>query len=271
MILFPDINPVALTIPQLKVVNTYFGPIDIHWYGLAYMAAFLVGLWYFKRLCAKHPAPNLAPKMADDLLFWLFLGVMLGGRLGYVLFYNLPYYLQNPAHIFYVWEGGMAFHGGFLGVLLASFGFAWRHNINWLDITDRLAPTVCFGLFFGRLANFINAELYGHQTNLPWGVVFPNSGGVPRHPSQLYEAALEGLLIFIILNFIMRRGFKRGQLSAAFLFLYGLFRSGVEFVRQPDPFPHLSGGMFEWLTMGQMLSLPMMVLGAILFFKFKRK
>lgn len=250
---FPLIDPIAFEI----------GPLAVRWYGLAYVAGFLGCLMYAKYL-ARHWESRFTPEGADDFFTWAVLGVILGGRLGYCLFYNPAYYLGNPFEIIKIWEGGMSYHGGLLGVLLAVYLYGRRYKINFFDITDRIAPGVCIGLFFGRIANFINGELYGRFTDVPWGIVFPNAGDLPRHPSQLYEALLEGLLMFVVLHFVAMKKPARYVISGLFALLYGVFRFGVEFVRQPDNLPHLRDGVLGWLTMGQLLTLPLIATGIIL-------
>ena len=199
----------------------------------------------------------------DRLLNYLLIGIILGGRLGYVLFYNAGFYLANPLSIVRLWEGGMSFHGALIGVGLALFMMSQRHKLPFLAVTDRVAMVTPIGLFLGRLSNFINGELYGRVTNLPWAMVFPHSDGQPRHPSQLYEAALEGILLGFLMYFLWRRNWlsNQGQLTGMFLFSYGLARFLVEIVRQPDAHLGLFAGAF---TMGQILSLPMIILGLFL-------
>ncbi|KXJ59238.1 MAG: prolipoprotein diacylglyceryl transferase, partial [Thalassospira sp. Nap_22] len=203
----------------------------------------------------------MSKRDVDDLLFWATLGVILGGRLGYILFYNLDYYLDNPANILKVWQGGMAFHGGFMGVIVAIILFARKRNISILAVLDAAAVATPIGLFFGRIANFINGELYGRTTDVAWGFVFPNGGPEPRHPSQLYEAALEGLILFVVLFILSRKAFVRhrpGILGGTFVAGYGISRIIVEFFRQPDAqLGYLAGG----ITMGQVLSIPMVLAG----------
>ncbi|MBP3124811.1 prolipoprotein diacylglyceryl transferase [Thalassospira sp. ER-Se-21-Dark] len=247
---FPAIDPIAISI----------GPIAIRWYALAYIAGLLLGWKYVVYYCTK--TPNIMSKRdVDDLLFWATLGVILGGRLGYILFYNLDYYLDNPANILKVWQGGMAFHGGFMGVIVAIILFARKRNISILAVLDAAAVATPIGLFFGRIANFINGELYGRTTDVAWGFVFPNGGPEPRHPSQLYEAALEGLILFIVLFILSRKAFVRhrpGILGGTFVAGYGISRIIVEFFRQPDAqLGYLAGG----ITMGQVLSIPMVLAG----------
>jgi phosphatidylglycerol---prolipoprotein diacylglyceryl transferase len=247
--LAPDIDPIAV----------HIGRFGIHWYGLMYLVGF-VGGWWLGVWRAKRPNSGWQPQEIADLLFYIALGVILGGRLGYVLFYNLPYYAQHPLEVFAIWTGGMSFHGGLLGVCIAMWLYARRTNRHWLAVTDFLAPLVPVGLGPGRIGNFINQELWGKVTDLPWGMIFKTGGPLPRHPSQLYEASLEGVALFAILWWYARKPRATGSVSAVFLMFYGLFRFLVEFVREPDP--QLGYLAFGWVTMGQVLSLPM-ILGGI--------
>ncbi len=249
---FPDIDPIALQL----------GPFAVRWYGLAYLAGFLLG-WRYCLLLVQQAGGVPTRQDIDDYVMWAVLGVVLGGRLGSVLFYNLDYYLANPLEILMVWKGGMAFHGGFLGVVVATWLFAQRRKIPPLRLGDAVAPVVPIGLFFGRLANFANAELYGRAAvDVPWAMVFPTDPlAIPRHPSQLYEAALEGVILFGILALLARSPGIRahhGILTGIFLAGYGLTRSIAEFFREPDAhIGFLAGGV----TMGQILSVPMIVVG----------
>ncbi|PZP38558.1 MAG: prolipoprotein diacylglyceryl transferase [Pseudomonas fluorescens] len=250
MLIFPQFNPVALQI----------GPVAVHWYGLAYVAAFLLGLSYSKYLANRHPGGGVTADKLESLFTYVILGVILGGRLGYVLFYNFSHYLEYPLDIFKVWQGGMSFHGGFLGVVFAIAWFAWKHQVNVVALADRIAPAVPIGLLLGRIANFINGELVGRITspNLPWSMVFPHVDLYPRHPSQLYEAALEGLLLFIILFCVTRKDIPRFLPSGIFLTGYALSRILVESFRTPEIVHNL--GIMQ-ITQGQLLSLPMLALG----------
>ena len=254
---FPDIDPVLFQI----------GPLAIRWYALAYIAGLILG-WRYILALNKNSAlwrakPPATAVQIDDLLLWATLGVILGGRLGYVLFYQPGHYFAHPGDIIAVWQGGMSFHGGMLGVSVAIILFARRKQIELLSLADLVATAAPIGLFFGRIANFINAELWGRPTSMPWGVIFPGpeAGPYPRHPSQLYEAALEGLLLFLVLRFLTHKMdlLKRpGLVTGAFLTGYGLARIFVEFFRQPDiQIGYLAGG----LTMGMLLSLPMVLAG----------
>ena len=249
-ILFPNIDPVAV----------HLGPLAIRWYALAYVVGLLIGWRYCLRLCVLSPH-KITREQIDDFLFWAIIGVILGGRTGYVLFYNLPFYSEHPLEIFAVWRGGMSFHGGFLGVLVAVAAFTRNRKIPFVALSDIIAAAAPIGLFFGRIANFINGELYGRVTDVPWGVIFPAGGPEPRHPSQLYEAGLEGLLLFVLLWLMayLGRGLERpGLLTGTFLAGYGLARIAAEYFRQPDvQIGFLAGGV----TMGQVLSVPLVIAG----------
>ena len=251
MLIHPQFDPIALAI----------GPLAIRWYGLMYLLAFTLLIVLGRIRMKQQQNADWDAKRLDDVLFYGVLGVVLGGRLGYVLFYKLSYYLAHPIEIFYVWEGGMSFHGGFIGVAFALWLFARRGKKSWLAVTDFIAPLVPLGLGAGRIGNFINGELWGRPTDLPWGMVFPHVDLVPRHPSQLYEFGLEGLALFILVWFYSARPRPVGAVSGLFLVGYGTFRFIVEFSREPDDF---LGLLSMGLTMGQWLSLPMMVAGVVL-------
>lgn len=253
-IVFPVIDPVAIAI----------GPFAVRWYALAYIAGILLGWRYCLWLARRRPQ-YFEPAAIDDFVLYATLGIVLGGRLGYVLFYNLPYFLQNPLEIFMVWQGGMSFHGGMLGVLFAIGLFGRRVGAPYLAVGDIVAAATPIGLFFGRIANFVNGELFGRAApDVPWAMVFPHGGPEPRHPSQLYEAVLEGLVLFVILLLLARRPEIRerpGQVGGAFLAGYGLFRIIVELFREPDA--HIGLLAFGG-TMGQLLSVPMVLVGLAL-------
>ncbi len=254
---FPDIDPVLISI----------GPLAVHWYGLAYVAGILLGWRYCRRMAAtptlwagQKPAMTVAD--IDDFLLWSAVGIVLGGRLGYILFYDFAAFAANPLRLFEIWNGGMSFHGGLLGTILAMILFARRRGIVVWSLFDVVAAAAPIGLFLGRIANFVNAELWGKVTDVPWAVVFPTGGPLPRHPSQLYEAVLEGPVLFFTL-FAMIWFFGRLELpryvGGAFIAGYGISRILVEFVREPDAhIGYLFGG---WLTMGMLLSLPMVIIG----------
>ena len=250
MLIHPEIDPIVFSV----------GPLAVRWYGLMYLAGFGAGWWLGRSRITAGRAPVNAAQF-DDLLFALVLGVILGGRLGYVLFYKPGYYLGHPLEVFAVWQGGMSFHGGFLGVLLAMAFVARRHRVHWWDLMDFVAPLVPLGLAAGRLGNFINGELWGRVTDVPWGMVFRNAGPQPRHPSQLYEMALEGVALFALLWWFSSKPRPRMRVSALFLIGYGAFRSLCELTREPDAF---LGFLALGLTMGQWLSLPMILAGVYL-------
>ena len=251
----------ALPFPMIDPVLIQIGPFAIRWYALAYIAGIVLGWQLARRLVVQSPKVS-TPDQVDDFVTWVTLGIILGGRFGYVLFYRPGYYLTAPWEALYLWQGGMSFHGGALGVIVALFLFARRHGLNWVAFADRVVCVVPIGLFFGRLANFINGELWGRVADVPWAMVFPGAGPDPRHPSQLYQAGLEGLCLFTLLMILVSRPSIRaraGVLSGVFLGGYGVARFIGEFFRQPDA--HL-GFLFAGATMGQLLSLPMMAVGA---------
>ena len=246
-----------LTYPKINPVIVRIGPVAIRWYGVMYLLGFLAAYFVIRRLSRKRGVP-LEGEALSDLLFYDVLGVILGGRIGYVLFYNLPYYLHHPLRIFAVWEGGMSFHGGLLGVIVATVLFCRSRNLGMLAVGDLLVTAAPIGLGLGRVGNFINGELWGRVTHVPWAMVFPGAGPLPRHPSQLYEAVLEGPVLFAILWYLHRRKASVGVPFFAFFLGYGIFRFTVEFFRQPDP----QLGFLWWgATMGQLLSLPMIIFG----------
>ncbi|WP_025899721.1 prolipoprotein diacylglyceryl transferase [Sneathiella glossodoripedis] len=250
----------ALSFPEIDPILFSIGPFAIRWYALAYIAGLVIG-WRLMVRFARSKESAIQPEQVDDFLVWATLGVIFGGRLGYVLFYKPEFYLENPAQILMVWQGGMSFHGGFIGVVAAALLFARKHKLPTFELADMLATVAPIGLFFGRIANFINAELFGRPTDVPWAMVFPNGGPMARHPSQIYEALLEGLVLFIVMMFLRNTqiGQKPGFLTGVFLIGYALARGFVEFFREPDA--HL-GFLFAGATMGQLLSLPMIVIGA---------
>ena len=255
----------ALTFPQFDPVAIHLGPLAIRWYALAYIAGLLLGWAYLRRLVA-FPPRALTILQLDDFLVWATLGVVLGGRLGYVLFYKPGFYLSNPAEIVMVWHGGMSFHGGMLGVLVAMAAFCRRDRLSLPALGDLVSCAAPIGLFFGRLANFVNGELFGRAApaDLPWAMIFPGGGPIPRHPSQLYEAGLEGLALGLIMYLLWRRPSVRlvpGTLAGAFLIGYALARITGEFFREPDAF---LGFLMGGATMGQLLSLPMAAAGIAL-------
>ena len=258
MLTYPHIDPAAIRI----------GNFAVHWYGLMYLVGFLGG-WWLGRVRARRPGSGWDPEEIGDLLFYVALGVILGGRIGYILFYNFGMFLQDPLVLFRIWQGGMSFHGGLLGVTLAVWLYARKTGRVFFQVTDFIAPFVPIGLGAGRIGNFINGELWGRPTDLPWGMVFPFVDNQPRHPSMLYEAFLEGLLLFLILWFYSARPRPTMAVSGMFLLWYGIFRFLVEFVREPDA--HIGFIALGWVTMGHLLSAPMILLGALLLWLARRR
>ena len=273
-------DAIAWTDLGLSPVALDLGFFELRWYSLAYLAGIFVGYWYLLKLI-KQPGAPMARRHADDMVFYSALGIILGGRLGYVLFYNLGWYLQNPVDILKLWDGGMSFHGGVIGTTLGILYLARKEKLPWLRIHDYVACCVPFGLFFGRLANFVNSELWGAPASVPWAVRFPEVNelgqqflGQPRHPTQIYEALLEGLVLFLILGWMFWRTEARylpGKLVGAFIFFYGCFRFAIEFVREPDA--QFAGTIVEasGLHMGQWLSVPMILGGLYLMLTAKKR
>ncbi|MCG6200416.1 prolipoprotein diacylglyceryl transferase [Psychromonas antarctica] len=247
-------------LPYIDPIAIHLGPLDIRWYGLMYLVGFIFAFWMANRQCDRSNGV-WTREQASDLLFYGFMGVILGGRTGYVLFYQFPHFLENPLYLFRIWEGGMSFHGGVLGVLIAIIFYAKKNQRSILAVGDFIVPLLPVGLGAGRIGNFINSELWGRVTDSPFGIVFHNGGPLPRHPSQLYEFALEGVLLFIILVLFIRKSRPSGSVSGLFLLCYGLFRIIVEFARQPDA---QLGLLTFGLSMGQLLSLPMVIAGGAL-------
>lgn len=258
----------AIAHPQIDPVLLSLGPLQIHWYGVAYVVGILFGWWYAKKLVSTDHLWGLqgSPISAldiDDFLIWAVGGIILGGRIGYILFYDFPTYSENPLAIFAVWQGGMSFHGGLAGIILSMILFARRRGFTPYSLFDVIAASCGLGIFLGRLANFINAELYGKLSDAPWAVIFPGTDGTPRHPSQLYEGTLEGIILFAVLAYFIWNRFKLaspGFIGGMFLAGYALSRILVEFVRLPDPqLGYLLGT--GWITMGMILSLPVLAIG----------
>ena len=261
----------AINFPALDPVALQVGPLAIRWYSLAYMAGFIGGWMYVRELVKRQPLGRVSLQQVDDFIVWIVMGVILGGRIGYVLFYNLPFYMSSPADAFKIWEGGMSFHGGLLGVVIAVIAYALKQKIPVLRLGDLSAAGATIGLFFGRIANFINDELWGRPTDVAWGVVFPKGGAEPRHPSQLYEAASEGLILFLLLLFLMIRTSLPGRYGAifgVFLTYYGVSRFIIEFFREPDI---QIGLYYDLISQGQILCLPMIVIGLFLIWNAYRK
>ncbi|MBL3598914.1 MAG: prolipoprotein diacylglyceryl transferase [gamma proteobacterium endosymbiont of Lamellibrachia anaximandri] len=267
MLTYPDIDPVLIAL----------GPLKIHWYGVMYLVGFWGG-WWLGRVRAKKPGSGWTVTQIDDLVFYIVVGVVLGGRLGYTLFYGFPRFIEDPVTLLKVWEGGMSFHGGLLGVLMAMWLFGRKYGRTFFESTDFIAPLIPIGLGAGRLGNFINGELWGGATRMPWGMQVPcvevgdlcsrvgvavdGIHSLPVHPNQLYEVLLEGVVLFLVLWLFSARARPRMAVSGLFLLCYGVFRFGVEFVRMPDL--HLGYLAFDWVTMGQLLSLPMILFGILL-------
>ena len=249
MLTYPNIDPVALQL----------GPVSIHWYGIMYMLAFASAWWLAMRRAEAH---GFNKDQVGDIIFNGAIGVVLGGRLGYILFYNFEAFLQNPSMLIRVWEGGMSFHGGLIGVGLALLYTARRHKRSFAELVDFATPIVPLGLGAGRIGNFIGGELWGRPTDVPWGMVFPHVDQLARHPSQLYQFALEGILLFVLVWIYSAKPRASFQVFGVFLIGYGVQRFVVEFARQPDS--HLNFVAFDWMTQGQLLSLPMIAIGAFL-------
>ena len=247
-----------------------FGILALRWYSLAYIIGIIVGWWYGKKIILfinnkYKKSYNL--DLFDDYITYVIISIVIGGRLGYVLFYNLTYFLKNPIEIFFVWNGGMSFHGGLLGLIIATVFFSKKSNFDQLVLFDVISCVAPIGIFFGRLANFINGELYGKPTELPWSVTFPLVDSQPRHPSQIYEALLEGILLFLILNLILKKiEYKKGFCAALFLIFYSILRTITELFREPDL---QVGYIFNYISMGSLLSLIMLSFGIIMYFKIR--
>ena len=251
MLTYPQIDPVALSL----------GPLQVHWYGLMYVIGFLGFLILGKKRAKRKNSP-VTPEQVDDMMFYGALGVVLGGRIGYMFFYNFSTLVHDPISFFQVWDGGMSFHGGLLGVIVVMYVLAKKWNLKILQISDFVAPMIPIGLGAGRIGNFINGELWGKPTDVPWGMVFPQADQLARHPSQLYQFALEGILLFSILWVYSNKPRPLGSVSGLFLVAYGVFRFLIEFIREPDiQIGYIAWG---WLTKGQLLSIPMIIVGIVL-------
>lgn len=251
MLTYPNIDPIAVAL----------GPIKIHWYGLMYLIGF-AAVYFLGQKRAAAPWSAVKPEAIEDLVTYGALGVILGGRIGYILFYNFDVFIENPIILFKIWQGGMSFHGGMLGVFVAMWLFAKKQNCSMLQLTDIIAPLAPIGLGAGRIGNFINSELWGRTTDVPWAMVFPTGGPLARHPSQLYEAFLEGVVMFAILWIYSSKPRPTMGATGLALFLYGCFRFFVEFFRMPDA--HLGYLALDWVTMGQILSTPMIIIGGLM-------
>ena len=254
---YPNIDPVFLRV----------GPLQLRWYGLMYMLSFVIGYFVLRRL-AKFRKLDMSNDDLYDLLFYLILGVMIGGRLGYVMFYDLGSYIRDPLSILAIWQGGMSFHGGFIGVVLGTVWISRKKHWKFWEVADLVSVAVPIGLGLGRIGNFINGELFGRPSNVPWAMVFPEGGAVARHPSQLYEAFLEGLVLFLVLRWLYRKDFYHGTVFWCLVAFYGLFRFLVEFVREPDAQIGFDLGPF---TRGQILTFPMLVVGTAMMITYARR
>lgn len=261
MLTSPHIDPVAVSLGTFQIAGKTIGPLDIHWYGLMYLFGF-IGAWILAYRRGRRPDTVIQPQQAEDLIFYGAMGIVLGGRIGYVFFYNFQAWLSDPVMLFKVWDGGMSFHGGLIGTAIAMLLFARKINKNFFDIVDFVAPFAPIGLFFGRIGNFINGELYGRPSDVAWAMEFHTDPGVARHPSQLYEATLEGLVLFIVLFWFSAKPRPRASVIGLFMTLYGTFRFSVEFFREPDA--HIMFDLFGWMTRGQILCVPMVVVGVCL-------
>lgn len=258
MLTYPNIDPVAISL----------GPLKVHWYGLMYLVGF-AAVWILGKKKAEKPWSPIKPEAIEDLVTYGAIGVILGGRLGYILFYNFDEFLNDPTIVYKIWQGGMSFHGGMLGVFVAMWLFAKKQNCTMLQLTDIISPLAPIGLGAGRIGNFINAELWGRTSDVPWAMVFPDAGPLPRHPSQLYEAFLEGFVLFMILWIYTSKPRPTMAATGLAVMLYGWFRFFVEFYRMPDA--HLGYLALDWVTMGQILSTPMILIGALMLYWAYRK
>lgn len=263
MLTYPNIDPVIVSVDAFTVFGFTIGPLSVHWYGMMYLCGFAAA-WVLGMARTKTPWSPLKRGQVEDLIFYAAVGLVLGARFGYVFFYNFSTFLADPLWLFKVWDGGMSFHGGLLGVMVAMGLYTKKIQRNFVDVMDFVVPLAPIGLAFGRFGNFIGAELWGRQTDGPWGMVFPTDPGVARHPSQLYEMFLEGVVLFAIIFWFSRKPRPRGAVSGLFLLGYGCFRFTVEFVREPDA--HLGFQALGWMTRGQQLCIPMMVFGIALIY-----
>lgn len=268
MLNHPNFDPVALAVPEFSLFGFDIGPINIHWYGIMYLCGFSAA-WILGMYRAKKPWTPLSRKHVEDMIFYGALGLVIGARFGYVFFYKFGEFMENPLWLFQVWDGGMSFHGGAIGVMIAMALYCRKINKNFVDVMDFAVPLAPLGLGFGRFGNFIGQELWGRETDVAWGMLFPKDPEqLVRHPSQLYQMFLEGLVLFAILFWFSRKPRQRGMVSALFLICYGLFRFIVEFVREPDE--HLGFVAFEWMTRGQQLTIPMILFGlALMYWSYK--
>ena len=252
--------------PSIDPVIVSFGVIQIRWYGIAYVLGFLLGIYLIKQINQGYQK-RIKNKQIDDFFIWSVIGVILGGRIGYVLFYQTATILTDPINILFIWKGGMSFHGGLIGIIISIFLFSKKYSIDFFQLSDLVSSVAPVGLFFGRLANFINVELYGRVTDFPLAMIYPSIDQAPRHPSQLYEAFFEGVVLFIILRHCNKKNYSQnnfGFITSLFLILYGIFRFLIEFLREPDA--HI-GLIFNSITMGQLLSVPLVIIGVGIYLK----
>ena len=252
--------------PSIDPVIVSFGVIQIRWYGIAYVLGFLLGIYLIKQINLGYQK-RIKNKQIDDFFIWSVVGVILGGRIGYVLFYQTATILTDPINILFIWKGGMSFHGGLIGIIISIFLFSKKYSIDFFQLSDLVSSVAPIGLFFGRLANFINVELYGRVTDFPFAMIYPSIDKDPRHPSQLYEAFFEGVVLFIILRYFNKKNYSQnnfGFITSLFLILYGIFRFLIEFLREPDA--HI-GLIFNSVTMGQLLCVPLVIIGVGIYFK----
>lgn len=263
MLTHPKIDPIVFSLGTWNIPGIGEVSPAVHWYGVMYLVGFTMGYWLLSRR-ARKPNSGWTAEQVSDLIFYGALGVILGGRIGYILFYNFDAWINDLSILFKVWQGGMSFHGGFLGVVFAVWLFARKYQKNMWDILDFGTPIVPIGLGAGRIGNFINGELVGRTTDVPWAMVFPHVDNLPRHASQLYQASLEGVALFCILWFFSTKPRPRYAVSGLFALFYGIFRFSVEFVRQPDA--QLGFVALDWMTMGQLLSVPLIVVGGVLLY-----
>ncbi len=257
-------------IHNLDPVIFNLGFLSLRWYSVAYILGIIIGWWYGKKILSQiclNNNINFKISLFDDYISYVIISIILGGRIGYILFYNLEFYLLNPLEVFFIWKGGMSFHGGLLGIIIATIFFSKKNNLDKLIIFDVVSCVAPIGIFLGRMANFINSELFGKPTDLPWAIIFPLVDGQPRHPSQIYEAFLEGILLFLILNIFIRTSiYIKGKVASLFLILYSIFRLISELYREPD---HQVGYVLDFLSMGSILSFFMIALGLIMYIKVK--
>ena len=254
--------------PSIDPVIFSFGVIQIRWYGLAYVLGFLLGIYLIKQINQGYQR-KIDNKLIDVFFIWSIIGVILGGRIGYILFYQTTTILTNPFNILFIWKGGMSFHGGLIGIIISIFLFSKKYSIDFFQLSDLVSSVAPIGLFFGRLANFINVELYGRVTDIPFAMVYPSIDQIPRHPSQLYEAFFEGIVLFFILRHFNKRKYRKnnfGFITSLFLIIYGIFRFLIEFLREPDA--HI-GLILNLITMGQLLSIPLVIIGVGIYIKKK--